>query len=340
MVGNSQVVHLAERFGMTFKISADDILLQYSASIVNIFIEEVFGMLLNGATLAIPSTETRNDAKALMKFADDHYVSIISGFPYLLQELNKLESLPITLRLAISGGGQLSPAQVNHLTEQIPVYNTYGPQDSTPLATSYCCNGGVSLPSGYYPIGKPFEGAEVHIVDDTLTPVPDGQEGEICISGEGVPMNFTGDHRAEQLSSLAKLSDGTRVIRTGDMGRVLKDGNLAYTHRKESEVNILGKRVVTGEVERALMATGEVKECAVVHYTDEKGAPYLVAYVVPSSRAFSLSWVKNRIAQYLVSYMIPEFFVLLKQLPTTESGQVNQFALPIVLKDEEPAPAV
>lgn len=31
--------------------------------------------------------------------------------------------------------------------------------------------------------------------------------------------------------------------------------------------------------------------------------------------------------------MIPEFFVLLKQLPVTASGQVNTLALPVVLKD-------
>ena len=58
-----------------------------------------------------------------------------------------------------------------------------------------------------------------------------------------------------------------------------------------------------------------------------------MAYVVPSSKSFSLSWVKNRIAQYLPGYMIPEFFVLLGQLPVTATGQVNQLALPVVLKD-------
>ncbi|MDE6037903.1 MAG: thioester reductase, partial [Duncaniella sp.] len=103
--------------------------------------------------------------------------------------------------------------------------------------------------------------------------------------------------------------------------------------RKESEVNILGKRVVTGEVERALLATGEVSDCAVVHYQDEKGATYLVGYVVPTTSSFSLSWVKNRLAQYLPAYMIPEFFVLLRELPVTASGQVNTLALPVVLKD-------
>lgn len=332
VVGNSQVVSMAERFGRQFRLSPDDVLLQYSASIVNIFIEEVFGTLLNGAVLAIPDAATRNDPERLMAFADEQYVSIISGFPYLLHELNSMESLPMTLRLAISVGDRLMSASVGHLTDQIPVYNTYGPVAATVLSTVYCCNEGYSLPSGSYPIGKPMEGVEVMILDDDLNPVPDGREGEICIAGDGVADSFTGDHRADMLSSLAVLPDGTRVARTGDIGRRLPDGNYALLRRKNTEVNILGKRVVTGEVERALRSTGEVNDCAVVHFTDEKGQSYLVAYVVPG-KAFSLQWVKNRLAQYLPAYMIPEFFVMLKQLPLTATGQVNELALPVVLKD-------
>ncbi|MDE6370385.1 MAG: AMP-binding protein, partial [Duncaniella sp.] len=334
MVGNTQVVRMAERFGNIFRITPDDVLLQYSGSIVNTFIEEIFGTILNGATLAIPSAETRNNPEELIRFADEQYVSIISGFPYLMQELNRFESLPITLRMLISGGDQLSPAAIPHLLEQVTVYNTYGPAEATALSTYYCCNRGYTLPSGHYPIGTPAEGVEIIIVDENLNPVPVGKEGEICIAGDGVADSFTGDHRTEQMSSIVTLADGTRVIRTGDIGLRLRDGNIRYVRRKASEVNILGKRVVTDEVERALVATGEVSECAVVHYQDEHGSAYLVAYVVPTSAStFSLSWVKNRAAQYLPAYMIPEFFVMLRQLPVTASGQVNTLALPIVLKD-------
>lgn len=333
MVGNRQVIAMAERFGKLFTVSEDDVLLQYSACTVNIFIEEVFGTILNGATLAIPSAATRNNPEALIRFADDQYVSIISGFPYLMQELNSLPALPLTLRLVISGGDTLNAASVEHLTEQLPVYNTYGPSVATALSTIYCCNSGRPMPSGSYPIGKECEGVEVLLLDDNLSPVAPGEEGEICIAGNGVADSFTGDHRAEQLSEIAVLDDGTRVARTGDIGVRLPDGNLVYERRKNSEVNILGRRVVTGEVERALIASGEVKECAVLHYTDEKGNAYLVAYVVPASRSFSLSWLKNRVAQYLPSYMIPEFFVLLHHLPVTETGTLNPHELPVVVKD-------
>ncbi len=331
-VGNRQVVHFADAFRRTYNISTDDILLQFSACIMNIFIQEVFGSLLNGAVLAIPSAATRNDLDALVKFIDDQYVTVVSGFPFLMMELNNLEALPMTLRLLISSGDILREAYIGRLLEQVPVYNTYGPAEATVSATCHCCSPGYTLPDGTFPIGKPMNSTEVMILDETLHEVPVGCEGEICLVGDGLADYYTGDHRAD-LKPFVTIDDGRRVFRTGDIGFMLSDGNFVYQHRKDCEVNILGKKVVTGEVERAMKKSDEVEDCVVVHYVDEQGAAYLVAYVVPKSGSFRLSWVKNKMAQYLPAYMIPEFFVLLKSLPTDAAGVVNPQALPVVLKD-------
>ncbi|MCM1356241.1 MAG: AMP-binding protein [Staphylococcus sp.] len=331
-VGNSQVIHFTDSFGKTFNISPDDILLQFSACINNIFIQEVFGALLNGAAIAIPSVATRNDPQRLIRFIDDQYVTIVSGFPFLMTELNAVEALPVTLRLLISSGDTLHAHAVSHLLPQITLYNTYGPPEATVSATAYCANNGNILPDGTYPIGRPINGTDILILDDDLRPVAPGQPGEICLTGDGLADYYTGDHRAD-IQPFDTLPDGQRIFHTGDIGRQLPDGNFAYLHRKETEVNILGRKIVTGEIERALRTSDEVKDCTVLHYTDEQGSAYLVAYVVPATRNFRLSWVKNRMAQYLPAYMIPEFFVLIPSLPTDSAGAVNPHALPVVLKD-------
>jgi len=331
-VGNSQVLHFAESFRRTYNISGDDILLQFSACIMNIFIQEVFGALLNGAAVAIPSAGTRNDAAQLVRFIDERYVTIVSGFPFLMMELNRLEALPVTVRLLISSGGQLHAGSIDRLLEQVPVYNTYGPAEATVSVTCYCCNTGSPLPDGTFPIGRPMNGTDVMILDDNLREVAPGAEGEICLVGDGLADYYTGDHRAD-VDSFATLAGGRRVFRTGDLGRRLPDGNYAFLRRMDSEISIFGKKVVTGEVERAMRMSEEVCDCAVVPYSDEQNSAYLVAYVVPKSKMFRLSWVKTRMSQYVPAYMIPEFFVLMKSIPTDASGSVNTMALPVVLKD-------
>lgn len=216
-VGNSQVLHFAESFKNTYNISGDDILLQFSACIMNIFIQEIFGALLSGAAIAIPSVATRNDPEKLVKFIDDQYVTVISGFPYLMMELNAVKALPVTVRLLISSGDVLHAASIGHLLEQVPVYTTYGPAEATVSVTTYCCNTGLVLPDGTFPIGKPMNGTDVMILDENLREVAPGQEGEICLVGDGLADYYTGDHRAD-LQPFAVIADGRRVFRTGDMG--------------------------------------------------------------------------------------------------------------------------
>ncbi len=83
-----------------------DVMLQYSVCSFDIFVEEVFTTLLNGATLAIPTIEVHNGPLAgLMEFCNRHGVTIVDGFPYLIADLNKKpDLLPKSVNLIISGG--------------------------------------------------------------------------------------------------------------------------------------------------------------------------------------------------------------------------------------------
>lgn len=103
-VTNRNVCHYARAFANEFHPVEGDIMLQYSVCSFDIFVEEVFASLLNGAALAIPSEEDKKDMASLMEFVDRHRVTMLSGFPYLLAEMNHLPSIPASLRLLISGG--------------------------------------------------------------------------------------------------------------------------------------------------------------------------------------------------------------------------------------------
>ncbi len=90
MVENHSVVNYAEAFEAEFHTRPGDVMLQYSVCSFDIFVEEVFATLLNGATLAIPPKEiVDGDIVALMDFVNRHNVTQISGFPYLLAEIDR-----------------------------------------------------------------------------------------------------------------------------------------------------------------------------------------------------------------------------------------------------------
>ncbi len=265
---------------------------------------------------------------SLMAFVEKSNVTMISGFPYLLMEMNELASIPSSLRLLISGGDVLRHRYVSRLLDKAEIYNTYGPSETTVCASYFHCNGSQPLPDGTYPIGRPVAGAAIAVMDENGTPVKAGEPGEPWISGGGVSRGYVDP---EKNGAFLFENDG-RVYKSGDLGVVQKDGNLAFLRRKDTQVMILGKRVEPGEVENVLCGLEEVKAGVVYPRTDEQGLSYLTAYVVPAGDTFRLSRVREKMSRYLTPFMIPEFFVLLDHIPLTANGKLNPSALPIVLK--------
>lgn len=329
-VANRNVCHYVRAFRNEFHPAAGDVMLQYSVCTFDIFVEELFASLLSGAALAIPPAGVKDDIHRLMHFVEQHRVTIISGFPYLLLEMNKLARIPASLRLLISGGDVLRTGYVDRLLPQAEVYNTYGPSETTVCATYFRCNGSQPLPDGTYPIGRAVKGVQIEIHDEQMHPVPVGCPGEICILGDGVSQGYVnrpGEH------SFVTLDDGRRMYRSGDLGIMQSDGTLLFLYRKDTQVMILGRRVEPLEVQNILCEDPEVEKGVVCANVDEQQLAYLTAYVVPKDRKrFHLSSLRSMMAKFLPSYMIPEFFVCMDTMPVTTNGKVNRAALPVVLK--------
>lgn len=332
MVTNANLCSYIDAFAEEFKLRRGDVMLQHSDCSFDIFIEEVFGALLSGITLAIPNSDTRADMQRLMHFVEKNKVTIISGFPYLLLEMNKLHSIPSSLRLLISGGDVLRASYVDRLLHFAEVYNTYGPTETTVCATFFRCNDTAPLDDGTYPIGKAAKGVQIEIRDTLMRPLPPGNPGEICIFGNGVSLGYVVDKKKEN-RNFVTLKDGRRMYRSGDFGAMMPDGTVLFYRRFDSQVMIMGKRVETGEVESVLGECPEVEKCVVRAEIDAKGLSYLVAYIVPGRKVkFNIETIKERMRSFLPDYMLPEFFVTLNSLQLTPAGKVDRSQLPHVYK--------
>ena len=325
------VCHYIRAFAGEFHPGRGDIMLQYSVCSFDIFVEEVFASLLSGAAIAIPSEDDRNDIPSLMEFVRRHGVTILSGFPYLLADLNHLDSIPASLRLLISGGDVLRGHQVDNLLDKAEVYNTYGPSETTVCASYYRCRTGKVLEDGTYPIGKPVLGAEIQILDQDGNRVKPGETGEICILGGGVSRGYIGNHDAEN-KAFEKLPDGRVMYRSGDLGYYLPDGNIAFLRRKDTQIMIYGKRVEVMEVESRLYQCSGIEQAVVRAFTDEEGLSYMVAYVVPRNTGLKISLVRKELAENLTDFMIPEFIVRMPQIPLNANGKPDLTRMPVIMK--------
>ena len=331
-VTNANVLHYIGAFRREFRPDPNDTMLQYSVCSFDIFVEEVFSALLSGMKLAIPSAADKQDIGSLMDFVRKNHITVISGFPYLLQEMNELPALPESLRLLISGGDVLRASYVDRLIHRVTVYNTYGPSETTVCAAYYNCSEGAPLEDGTYPVGKPVYGADIVIADLSGKEVPRGKTGELCILGDGVSLGYIGSRRKEN-EAFETLADGRRMYHSGDLGYLLPDGNIAFLHRKDTQIMIRGKRVEVSEVENVLLQSGMIHQACVCPKTDDQHLSYMVAYIVKKDAETALTQIKSYLADYLTDFMVPEFFVELSSLPLNPNGKVDKAALPKVERE-------
>lgn len=331
VVENHSVVNYAEAFEAEFGVGPGDRMLQYSVCSFDIFVEEVFASLLNGVALCIPPNEIRKGSvAALMEFVDRHQATIVDGFPYLVAEINELGRIPSSVKLIISGGDVVRGSYITNLRDKgIRIYNTYGPSETTVCSNYYRIDNAAPLADGTFSVGKAVKGVTVKILDSELREVATGETGEICIMGEGVSRGYLGN--PPEQSNFVNLPDGRRLYRSGDLGYELPDGNIAFLHRRDDQVMILGKRVEPEEVENVLNTCPCVERGVVRAFVDDNGLHYLAAYIVPRDGC-TLREVRQWLADRLADFMVPEFIVKVKQIPLTARGKVDTAALPVVMK--------
>jgi len=170
------------------------------------------------------------------------------------------------------------------------------------------------------------------IADLSGKEVSRGKTGELCILGDGVSLGYIGSRRKEN-EAFETLADGRRMYHSGDLGYLLPDGNIAFLHRKDTQIMIRGKRVEVSEVENVLLQSGMIHQACVCPKTDDQHLSYMVAYIVKKDAETALTQIKSYLADYLTDFMVPEFFVELSSLPLNPNGKVDKAALPKVERE-------
>jgi acyl carrier protein len=169
----------------------------------------------------------------------------------------------------------------------------------------------------------------VHVLDEELRPVPDGETGELYVAGARLAAGYVGrpDLTAERFVEDPSTGSGERMYRTGDLCRVGEDGAIVHVGRVDDQVKIRGFRVEPAAVEAALAGHRDVDQVVVVATDVDLDAKRLVAYVVSKSGADPDS-VRAHASRVLPDYMVPSAVVALDTLPLTANGKLDRKALP------------
>ena len=314
--------------------TARDVMLAVTTLSFDIAVLELYLPLTVGGSVVIASRDEAGSGEALLALIHTRGVTVMQATPSTWRLLLAAGWSPRDRIKVLCGGEALPIDLARELTERSDsVWNMYGPTETTVWSTAWRV---PETPTRIL-IGRPLVNTQVHVLDAQMRPLPIGVLGELYIGGDGLARGYLG---RPELTRERFVSDpftpGARLYKTGDVARMLADGNLEYFGRNDHQVKLRGYRIELGEIEAALAKHGGVAQAVAIVREVRAGDARLIAYVVAQGAAVADDELRAHLRASLPEYMIPQSFVTLEAMPLTPNGKVDRKALPALgAKDEK-----
>ncbi|MGE5343974.1 MAG: amino acid adenylation domain-containing protein [Candidatus Omnitrophota bacterium] len=342
MQTHQNVLYFIENWTRIFSITDADRITLLASFGHDGSIPDIYGALLNGATLYPYNIRRRNSDSNLSQLLIQEQITVWHSVPslynFFVSTLTGKERFP-DIRSIVLGGEALRHHEIDMFKKYFSgstLANIYGQTEST-VNSIWTIR--AEDPIGHLLIGNPLDRTRIFVVDKDGDEVDAFETGEILIA---CPHISPGYWKNGELTKkvFTRDSEYGSMYWTGDMGRLLPDGNIEFIGRKDLQVKIRGFRVELGEIETTLIKMDGIHEAVVVaketekqtEREREKGNYYLCAFF-ESDRDYHVRELRNFLAGDLPDYMIPSFFVKLENMPLTQTGKIDRKALAMMRND-------
>lgn len=322
------------------EILPTDVLLQLSDYSFDGSVFDIFGALINGATLVLMEKSSLIDTGILAETIKKNKVTVFFITTALFNTLvdYSIESLN-SVRKILFGGENASLVHVRKAFDALgkgKLIHVYGPTETTVFATAYPIDS-FDEKEGL-PIGRPIGNTETYVLDDEYRCKPLGAIGELYISGEGLAVSYLNkpEMTAERFV-YPKSFVGKRMYKTGDNVILRNNGLLYYVGRIDKQIKLRGFRIELGEIENWALQDSHVKEAHAGIHTSKNGSKKLCLWIVgDSAEAVDTKALKTMLENVLPTYMVPAFIVQMEALPLNKNGKIDESRLdnPTIIKND------
>ena len=238
-----------------------------------------------------------------------------------------------SLRLAVSAGETL-PAPVFEDWMRKTGKTILDGIGSTELLHIFISNRADSAAPGT--TGHPVTGYEARIVDDDMNELPAGSVGKLAVRGP------TGCRYLADARQSTYVRQGWNL--TGDTFVRDEKGNFHFVARSDDMIISSGYNIAGPEVEAALLRHPAVAECGVVGAPDEARGMIVKAYVVlaggnAADDALTVA-LQDHVKREIAPYKYPRAIEYVTQLPKTNTGKLQRFALRQMAQSKSSRPNV
>jgi amino acid adenylation domain-containing protein len=326
VASHRNVIDYIDVFAETFNISMDDVFgnqapLDYVAALRDLYLP-----LKTGAeTVLIPKSLFSMPQK-LFQYIHDNNVTIlcwVSAALSLCADLKVFEQIGLEkVKKVFFTGSVLQGKHLRVWQQNLPkaiFINHYGPTEITASCTYYEVDHIVSDDESV-PIGKPFRNTGILLLDENGNAIPNGEIGEICVRGAGLALGyFCNPEKTREVFIQNSLNPYCSEVtyKTGDLGSLLPDGNLAFHGRKDYQIKHMGHRIELGEIETAALSAEGISDVCCL-YKPEKEMIWFF-FTGEADKKEIAAHLRNR----LPGFMVPRKFVKLDEMPKLANGKIN-----------------
>ncbi|XP_054422744.1 beta-alanine-activating enzyme [Pteronotus mesoamericanus] len=320
-VPHACIVPNIQHFRVLFEITQEDTLFLASPLTFDPSVVEIFVALSSGASLLIVPTSVKMlPSKLAAALFSHHRVTVLQATPTLLRRFGSqlikstVLSASTSLRILALGGEAFPSLTVlrgwREGGNRTQIFNIYGITEVSSWATFYRIPENIldstlkcELP---VQLGFPLLGTVVEVRDTNGARIQEGN-GQVFLGGR---------NRVCFLDGEMTVPLGT-MRATGDFVTV-KDGELFFLGRKDSQIKRHGKRLNFELVQQVAEGLQQVESCAVIWYNQEK----LILFIV-SKNELVKDYIFKELEKHLPSHAIPDELVLIDSLPFTSHGKID-----------------
>lgn len=341
-VPQDALANYCQSASQTFAFTAQDRALQITSPAFDLGYTTAFGLLSAGGSVFWLGAEAAVDPDSILQTMADQKITVIKATPAFLQlllsapQLDRFAMLS-QWRLLILGGESPNIEQISQLAVLCPWLELafhYGPAETTigctmtqPRPIHEWAPDDVSI------LGTPVTGTEIRIVDRHGHTLPIGLCGEIAVGGVAVSRGYLSPSPQNGFTQI----DGQRFYRTGDLGKVTREGVLMFAGRRDGIYKIRGHRVDPQETRLALLRDPSI-EAAAVAIRGQGADAQLIAFIKTRDGLPNPSRLRSLLSRDLPAAQIPQRFVFLSRLLMTDNGKTDTIAMLAALGDM-PAPS-
>ena len=318
----------------TIEPRSDDRFSSHAPFHFDLSILDLYVPLTAGAAIVLVGEELGKAPQELAPCIAERRISIWYSVPSILAmlaEYGRLERHDYSALRTVLFAGEVFPIKhLQALRRQWPkpvYYNLYGPTE-----TNVCT--ACRLPDDIdehrqtpYPIGPACSNVRALVLDQDGRPVERNGEGLLHIHASGPVMKgYWGDEQRTR-DAFYTDEDGERWYNTGDVVTLDEEGNFNYLGRRDRMVKRRGYRIELGEVESGIYRHPRVREAAAVARTTDEGVSIVVFYTSDTGEKLSIIELKQFSMKNLPSYMLPDRFVFMPEMPRTSTDKVDYQSL-------------